>query len=317
MKSIEIVGVPSELGAGTRGASMGLDALRAAARENSKDIFHRFPIYEIKVNNELLDQPSDNRYGKYIDGILKVGNRVQKEIKQNLKEDQFSVVLSGDHSMSYATIAGIKARFPKKKLGIVWVDAHADLHSPYTTPSGNMHGMPLAMAAAEDNLDKKVNEPDSETAKKWKEIKNLGFAGPKYSYEDLVFVGVRSTEGPEEYLMEKHDILNIGVDELRYQGIEAAMSRIKERLKDCDIVYGSFDVDSLDPSLSRGTGTPVEHGITLREAIEVNKALVSWKKTQVWEMVEINPVLDDKNKMAKLGLEVLENVLEAVEKRKK
>jgi arginase len=317
MKSIEIVGVPSELGAGTRGASMGIDALRAAAREKSNDIFARYPIYEIKVNNDMLDQPSDNRYGKYIDGILKVGNRVQKEIRDNLKEDQFSVVLSGDHSMAYATIAGIKARFPKKRLGIVWVDAHADLHSPFTTPSGNMHGMPLAMAAGEDNFDRKVNEPDSKTASKWKEIKNLGFEGPKYKYEDLVFVGVRSTEAPEQHLIEKHNILNIPVDELRYQGVDAAFSRIKEKLKDCDIVYVSFDVDSMDPSFSRGTGTPVEHGITHEEAIAINKALVSWKKTQVWEMVEINPVLDEKNKMAKLGLEVLENVLKTVEKRKK
>lgn len=315
MKSIEFIEVPSELGAGTRGASLGVEALKVSARNKESNFFSKYTANRISHRNYDLDLPPINPNGKYIEGILEIGETLCNTVDQCLKKASFPVVLSGDHSMAFASIAGIKQNFPDKRLGIIWIDAHADLHSPYTSPSGNMHGMPLAMAAGEDNKDCGINEPIEDTVEKWNKVKNLGFSGPKYKYEDLVFIGVRSTEKPERYLMDKNSMLNISVEEMRDIGMDAAISKTKERLKNCDIIYISFDVDSMDPSLSRGTGTPVDNGISHEEAITLNSRLISWDKVVAWEMVEINPTLDELNKMADLALEILEKTVHSLENR--
>ncbi len=315
MKSIEFIEVPSELGAGTRGASLGVEALKVSARNRESNFFSKYKSHRIVHRNYDLDLPPINPNAKYIEGILETGDLQCNALSTCLKQSIFPVVLSGDHSMAYASIAGIKQSFPDKRLGIIWIDAHADLHSPYTSPSGNMHGMPLAMSASEDNLDCRINDPIEDTVSKWTQLKNMGFEGPKFNYEDLVFIGVRSTEKPERHLMEKNSMLNITVEELRQNGLDASITKTKERLKNCDIVYISFDVDSMDPSLSRGTGTPVENGISHEEAIVLNSRLISWDKVVAWEMVEINPTLDELNKMANLAFEVLEKTVHSLEKR--
>jgi arginase len=315
MKTIEIVEVPSELGAGTRGASLGIEALKVSARNRHSDLFSRYITHYIEHHNQNLDKPPLNPNAKYIEGILEVGENVCEVVKSSQKRNVFPIILSGDHSMSFSTISGIKAAFPEKKLGVVWIDAHADLHSPFTSPSGNMHGMPLAMVVSEDNIDCKLNQPIPDTLSKWDRIKNMGVPGKKIEYEDLVFIGLRSTEKPENHLIKKHSLMNISVEELRSEGLEMAISKTKNHLYRCDIVYVSFDVDSMDPTLSMGTGTPVPNGITLEEAMVLNEAFITWEKTVAWEMVEINPTLDEKNKMAELAFDILENNLRALEKR--
>lgn len=313
MNTITIIEVPSELGAGTRGAAMGIDAIKAAARSEYKFLFQNYRSTRIKSQNELLDKPSKNPHAKYINGISEVGQSLCGAVKDEIVKNSFPIILSGDHSMAHASIAGLKSSMPDKRIGIIWIDAHADLHSPYTSPSGNMHGMPLAIAAAEDNIECKINEPVEKTKKLWENLKNLGVEGAKYDYQDLVFLGVRSTEKPERHLMEKHNILNLTVEECRENGMDWAIEQTKQRLADCDFVYISFDVDSMDPSLSRGTGTPVPGGFMLDEVVKLNSELVQWSKTRAWEMVEVNPVLDEVNKMGKLALNVLENVLRKLE----
>lgn len=316
MKSIEFIEVPSELGAGTRGASLGVEALKVSARNKQSNLFANYKSTKLSHRNHDLDLPPHNPNGKYIEGILEVGEKHAQTVTKVIGDQNFPLILSGDHSMAYASIAGIKKAFPNKRLGIIWIDAHADLHSPYTSPSGNMHGMPLAMAAAEDNQDCRINNPKKDTIDKWNKIKNLGIEGPKYNYEDLVFIAVRSTEKPEQYLIDKNSMLNITVEELRETGLDAAIEKTKKRLNNCDIVYISFDVDSMDPSLSRGTGTPVDNGLSHEEAIELNSKLISWEKVAAWEMVEINPTLDELNKMANLAFEVFDKTVHELEKRK-
>lgn len=127
--------------------------------------------------------------------------RVSDEVSSTLAKGEFPIVLAGDHSTAAGTIAGIKAMYPKSKLGVIWIDAHADLHSPYTTPSGNMHGMPLAMALDEDNLEAKVNKLDQETINYWYQLKNVGKIAPKISYRDLVLISARDMERPEAALL--------------------------------------------------------------------------------------------------------------------
>ena len=145
MKNIKLIEVPSEIGAGTRGASLGIEAIKIAALDFMSSFFIHFPSEKIPVENKLLYEPIQSPYAKRINGLVSMYDKVSKAVTESLKQNFFPVVLSGDHSIAGATIAGIKMAKPQSKLGVIWIDAHADLHTPYTTPSGNMHGMPLAL----------------------------------------------------------------------------------------------------------------------------------------------------------------------------
>src|SRR5665647_44272 len=165
MKNIKLIEVPSEIGAGTRGASLGVDAIKIAALDFMSNFFVHFPSEKIQTENQLLFEPIHSPYAKRINGVLIVIDRVAKAVKDTIKNNFFPVVLSGDHSTSAGTIAGIKIAKPQSRLGIIWIDAHADLHTPYTTPSGNMHGMPIAASIGEDNEERKMHQPDPKTIK--------------------------------------------------------------------------------------------------------------------------------------------------------
>src|ERR1051325_11504734 len=171
MKNIKIIEVPSEIGAGTRGASLGIEAIKIADLDFMSNFFIHFPCEKVPVENKLLYEPIESPYAKRIKGIVAMYDKVAKAVSDCIKSGFFPVVLSGDHSISGAVIAGVKIAKPKSKLGVVWLDAHADLHTPFTTPSGNMHGMPLAVAIGEDNEDYKVHEVDEKTVKQWEQLK--------------------------------------------------------------------------------------------------------------------------------------------------
>jgi arginase len=315
MKKIKLIEVRSELGAGTRGASMGVDALRVACWDKNCDYFKRFNSVSVPdLNYTLFDKdlfPNAHR----IDSILTVQKNISNAVEQTLELDMFPLVLSGDHSNAHGTIAGIKAAYPGKTLGVIWVDAHADIHSPYTSPSGNVHGMPLAMALNLDNLDRQINDPEPETVFFWNSLKKLGFDGPKLKPEHLVYIVVRDTEEPEDYLIEKHGIKNFTYAELSQKGPEQVAAETLERLRDCDIIYVSFDVDSLDSKFSKGTGTPVEVGLTVEEAKVLNYHLLQDPRIVCYEMTEINPTLDTENTMAENAFDILETATDAILRR--
>jgi arginase len=231
--------------------------------------------------------------------------RVSDAVAKTMEAKEYPVVLAGDHSTAAGTIAGIKAANPKAKLGVIWIDAHADMHSPYTTPSGNMHGMPLAMVLDEDNIDSKVNKIDQETINYWYQLKNVGKIAPKINYRDLVLISARDMEKPEEYLLKKNKVKNFSTAELRKRGLERVVIEIFMYLEHCDLIYVSFDVDSMDPSMSRGTGTPVAQGLTEREAGNLMARLVAHQKVCCFEIVEVNPTLDKENQMAEHAFEIL------------
>ncbi|MFO7822549.1 MAG: arginase [Cyclobacterium sp.] len=307
MRDIKLVEVRSELAAGTRGASMGIDALKVASLDKKSDFFTQFDPVNVKDANDYLWRGNEHPYAKYIDGVYEVIHHVYATIRDLREKRKFPIVLAGDHSTAAGTIMGIKAAHPDRRLGVIWIDAHADLHSPYTSPSGNMHGMPLAMCLGIDNLEQKQNEPLPGTVAYWEKLKSLGGDQPKISPEDIVFIGVRSTEEPENYLIERYGITNISVAELRASGIELAASKALQILKNCEQIYISFDVDSLDTSISKGTGTPVPDGLTVSEAVQLNEELIKDKRVCAWEIVEVNPTLDTENAMAENAFEVLES----------
>ncbi|WP_449435998.1 arginase family protein [Pedobacter steynii] len=130
-----------------------MDAIKIAALDFGSRFFKKHKTVEVPNENHLLLETTGSPFAKRISGILTMVERVSDEVNSTLNKNEFPIVLAGDHSTAAGTIAGIKAAFPKAKLGVIWIDAHADIHSPYTTPSGNMHGMPLAMALDEDNTE--------------------------------------------------------------------------------------------------------------------------------------------------------------------
>lgn len=306
MRNIKLVEVRSEIAAGTRGASMGIDALKVASLDKQSAFFTHFDPINVPDANSFLWKGNKHPHAKYIDGVYQVLKNVYSTIESLRLEKKFPIVLAGDHSTAAGTIMGIKAADPDKRLGVIWIDAHADLHTPFTTPSGNMHGMPLAMTAHLDNLDCQINAPEAETINFWNKIKNIGGESPKIRPEDIVFISVRDTEKPEDFLIRKHGIKNFSTQEVRELGISQVAEQALEILKDCEQIYISFDVDSMDSSISVGTGTPVPNGLTVQEAIQLNVQLIRDKRVCCWEIVEVNPTLDTENTMAEAAFEVLE-----------
>lgn len=314
-KDLQIIGVTSELGAGTRGASLGLDAMQIASLQYDRSFFLRHAEHRLETVNHRLYEETDLAYAKRLDGIAEMYSRIENSVSSSLKLGQFPVVVAGDHSSAGGTIAGIKKAFPNKRLGVIWLDAHADLHSPYTSPSGNVHGMPLATAIHEDNLECQNNQPEQETIWHWNVMKG---SNQRVLPEDIHFIGVRSTETPEDVLMEKYEMPNYTVEEVRELGIPQMAENVLDYLKDCDILYLSFDVDSMDPEVSRGTGTPVPGGFTENEALKIIQALLKDPRFCCFEIVEINPLLDDKgNAMAEAAFRIFKPVYEQIEAQEK
>lgn len=305
MRNLKIIEVKSEIGAGTRGASLGIDAVKIAALDHGSRYFKQYKSVEVPNENHLLLESAGNAHAKRISGVLTMMERVSDEVARTLKNNEFPIVLSGDHSSAAGTIAGIKVAHPKLKLGVIWIDAHADLHSPYTTPSGNIHGMPIAISLAEDNIENKVNKPDQETLNYWYQLKNVGGISPKISPKDLVYINVRDTEKQEDYLIKKFGIKNFTTTEIRRKGVEKVAIESLALVDHCDVIYVSFDVDCMDASISKGTGTPVPNGITEREAGNLVARLMQSQKVCCFEMVEINPTLDKENLMAENAFEIL------------
>ncbi len=312
---IRIIEVKSEIGAGTRGSSLGIDALKIASLNKNSKLFTRYRSEQVQDENHLLYASTDTPHAKRIEGIAKIYERVSLAVSSQLKSGRFPLVLAADHASAGGTIAGIKRALPDKRLGVVWIDAHADLHSPYTTPSGNVHGMPLAVSLGIDNLECARNQPSSKAIAAWEKLKNIGLQAPKVLPEDVVFVALRDTEPEEEHIIAKHQIKNFSTEELKTKGAVKVCHEINQLLKKCDVIYISFDVDSMDSELvSQGTGTPVPNGLSPVQAQDLVAELLKNDKVCTFEIVEINPTLDNKgNAMAEAALSVLETACQTIE----
>lgn len=306
MRNIKLIEVKSEIGAGTRGASLGVDAIKIAALDYMSSFFVNFPSQIVETENRLLYEPIESPFAKRIKGINTMYERVSEAVASTIKSGVFPIVLAGDHSTAGGTIAGLKMAKPKQELGVIWVDAHADLHTPYTTPSGNMHGMPLATALAEDNIENQMHQPDEQTIKYWDSLKNLGKIHPKIKPENIVYIALRDYEKEEEAIIKQNNIKVITVAEIRKKGVMHAVRQTLLHLSNCDQIYLSFDVDSLDSAISRGTGTPVINGLKEREAEDLVATLMQNHKICCLEITEVNPTLDKENLMAEIAFNILQ-----------
>ncbi|MEN9640070.1 MAG: hypothetical protein RLZZ262_1939 [Bacteroidota bacterium] len=312
-KNIRLIEVASEVGAGTRGASLGVEAVKIAALDFRSTFFKKYKSIVIPHDNQALFNAGGSRYAKNIRSVLKMYERIGAAVRDSLRDLRFPIIISGDHSNAGGTLAGIKMAYPESRIGVIWIDAHADLHSPYTSPSGNMHGMPLATALGEDNIEEKVNDLDYETIELWEMLKNVGDFAPKIEYRDLIYITLRDFEEQEAALIKKNKVKVVTTNELRKTGVTKLSRELIKYLSHCDKLYISFDVDSMDPSISRGTGTPVKGGINEREAADLILELLQNERTCCLEFTEINPTLDSENVMAETVFEILQKVARQVE----
>jgi len=310
-KEIKIIEAASENGAGKRGASLGPKAVLLEAREQNSSIFNHRLWEEVPNGNQNISPKYNTPHARNIENLVLSLEEVAKKVEITLRDDYFPLVISGDHSNAIGTVSGIKNYFTDEKIGVIWVDAHLDLHSPYTTPSGNMHGMSLNALLDKDNLEFKRNQPAQLTEDLWEKIKRLGSHGicPKLQPDHIVFIGTRDFEKEEIALVEKYSMKVFDPDHVRDMGIELVIEETLKHLEHCDYLYVSFDVDSQDTTISEGTGTPVDGGLLYPEAETVFKTLFHHPKVVCFEISEINPLLDTENRMAKSVLKLLSKVI--------
>ena len=313
---IELIKNRSDIGAGTRGADMGIDAMEIAAINKGDDFFNRHLYVDVKTHNETIYNKFTSSFAKRIEHVYQQCERVCMAVSNADRQHNFPIVLSGDHSSALGTIAGIRHAHPDKTLGVIWLDAHADIHSPYTSPSGNVHGMPLAAALSKDNTENKVNEVEEDVKWYWEKMKSLGGISPMINPQHLVYLGLRDYETAEINLIQQLGITHHTVPSVRAIGIDTIVQQSVKQLRACDMLYISFDVDSMDcDAVSYGTGTPVPTGFYVDEIIQMFDAFISSNKIACIEFAEINPLLDNKgNHMAETAFQVLAHISRQMEK---
>lgn len=307
---IKLIKNRSDIGAGTRGSDMGIDAIEIAAINSGNDYFNKHAYEDVETHNETIYQKNTNNFAKRIEHVVQQCERVANAVSSNLLIGNMPIVLSGDHSSALGTISGIKAANPHTRIGVIWLDAHADIHSPFTSPSGNIHGMPLAAAMGLDNMQYQINQPDEATLLQWYKMKNIGIEGAKIFSCDLIYFGIRDYEEAEKKVIEDNQIKYYTVEELRYKGLTDCVNEAIQLLSACEILYISFDVDSMDcDQISYGTGTPVPSGFNPNEIVEIITQFQHTGKVKCIEFTEINPLLDNKgNKMAETAFMVLDQI---------
>jgi arginase len=294
---IRIQGVPLDLGQERRGVDMGPSAVRAAGLNAAlKAIGHRVEDsgnLHVKIPEE---QPFGDRHAKYLHEIAEVSQEVAHRVAQTLEDGLFPVSLGGDHSISIGTLSGVSKYHHDRKgsIGCLWIDAHADMNTPETSPSGNVHGMPFAALLGYG--------PDPLT-------QIFGYA-PKLRAKDCVLVGARDLDARERRLVKEAGLHVFTMRDIDEQGMRSVMERsIELAARSTAGFVVSFDMDVVDPDEAPGVGTPVAGGITFREAHLAMEIIADSGRMLSLEVVEVNPILDAHNRTAALAVGLITSAL--------
>ena len=228
-----------------------------------------------------------------------------KKVAHQLNLGHRCLLLTADHSNGIGGVSGLCSTVDANSVGVIWIDAHYDLHSPYTTPSGNSHGMAVNALIDDNNTEHAVQAVSPEEAQLWEAIKGIKGIGNAIPATNLVFLGVRDFEDAEDALVSKHRICSIHPTEIKEKGIEACLEKALQHLSHCQYLYVSFDVDSMDPTISTATGTPVDGGLTLDEAKTTIRTLMGDNRTRCLEITEYNPSLPQPEEMLEAVREIL------------
>jgi arginase len=292
-QKIRIIGVPMDLGASRRGVDMGPSALRVAGLQaRIKQLGHQVE----DIGNISVKQPEEMSYGekkaKYLAEIADACKDLAAIVEKTLDESMMPVVLCGDHSIAAGSLSGVAAHFKKKekKIGLIWLDAHGDINTPESSPSGNVHGMPLAAAMGYGAT----------------ELVELHGFRPKVEPQNISLVGIRDLDSQERKLAKKSGVHVFTMRDIDERGMREVMSdAMKYAMDDTDGISVSLDMDFVDPSDAPGVGTPVRGGVTYREAHLAMEMLADTEAMVSLEVVEINPVIDEHNRTALLGVELV------------
>jgi arginase len=292
-QKIRIIGVPMDLGASRRGVDMGPSALRVAGLQaRIKQLGHQVE----DIGNISVKQPEEMSYGekraKYLAEIADACKDLAAMVEKSLEETMLPVVLGGDHSIAAGTLSGVAAHFKKKekKIGLIWLDAHGDINTPESSPSGNVHGMPLAAAMGYGAM----------------ELVELQGFKPKVEPQNISLVGIRDLDSQEKKLAKKSGVHVFTMRDIDERGMREVMSdALKYAMDDTDGISVSLDMDFVDPSDAPGVGTPVRGGVTYREAHLAMEMIADTEAMVSLEVVEINPVIDEHNRTALLGVELV------------
>lgn len=289
-----------EYGAGKPGTSKGPQTLLDVCTNSPNHIMSETSVFSVPQEIDDKEKIPLPEYLKRAQPFIKHQKGYAQLVESCLNANKLPIILSGDHSNAIGSLAGFCRHFGCENTGVLWIDAHLDLHSPYTTPSGNIHGMALNASLNNDNIENRCNELDAETISLWDEIKSLknNENTQQLNPKNIVFIGIRSFEKPEIELAKSLGINIIFAEDVKKNGMKWAIEQAEEMLRNTEQLYVSFDVDSLDPSISKGTGTPVKGGLNIPEADELLSYLYLQEKVKAFEITEINPSLEDNNQMS-------------------
>lgn len=290
---IHIIGAPIDMGSGRRGVDMGPSAIRyAGLGERMSQL--GFTI--IDEGNVLVAQPEttpiDHPHLKYLEPILEASEKLAAIVERASGPDDLPLVIGGDHSIALGSITG--AAKARGSVGVIWIDAHPDFNTDQTTPSGNIHGMPLAALAGFGD----------------KRLVELGGFSPKISPAQIAIVGARDIDPGERDLLHKAQVHVFTMKDIDRLGLSGAISQALEiATTGTNGLHVSFDMDSLDPREAPGVGTPVRGGITYREAHLTMELIADSGKLTSLDVVEVNPILDQENRTANLAVELILSAL--------
>ncbi|AIE58687.1 arginase [Bacillus methanolicus] len=289
MKKISIIGMPMDLGQMRRGVDMGPSAMRyAGINERLRNLKYEIEdLGDIPIGRPEVVNRSDTNL-RNLELVAEKNEKLAAQVDEVVKSGAFPLVLGGDHSIAIGTLAGVAKHY--KNLGVIWYDAHGDLNTAETSPSGNIHGMPLAVSIG-------LGHPM---------LTEIGGYSPKVKPENIVIIGARSLDEGERALIKENGIKVFTMHEIDRLGMSKVMEETIKYLKDkTDGVHLSLDLDGLDPSDAPGVGTPVNGGISYRESHLAMEMLAEAQLITSAEFVEVNPILDDKNKTATVAVALM------------
>jgi len=284
---IDIIGVPIDLGADRRGVDMGPSAIRYAHLQPRLEELGYTVSDEGNVEVPIAEMCTvSNPKLKYIDCIIPMSRRVSGAVATSIQAGNFPLIIGGDHSLSIGSVRGA-AR--DRKLGVIWLDAHADFNTAETTPSGNIHGMSLAILCGLG---------DKSLVQLWDE------PTPVIDPRKVAIIGARDLDEGEKSNLREAGAMVLGMEQVDRYGMVACLEKAIERVsRDVDGIFLSLDLDALDPQHAPGVGTPVPAGLTQREAHLACEMIGETGKLLGMDVVEVNPILDVQNRTASLAVD--------------
>jgi len=297
VSKICILGAPMDFGAGRRGVDMGPSALRKAGLQGKLAGLG----YQIQdLGNVFVDQqesmPEGDSKAKFLESISQSCAVLAAQVEGVIERGSFPLVLGGDHSIATGTVAGVSSAYRRRgqKIGLLWIDAHTDMNTPATTPSGNVHGMPLACC---------IGHGPSELTR------ILDFA-PKVEARNVVLIGIRDVDREERDLVRASGVSVFTMRQIDEMGLHQVMDRALAIVHDgTNGFHLSLDMDSIDPVEAPGVGTPVQGGMTYREGHLAMEMICDHGSLVSMELVEVNPVLDTANRTAELGVQLVASAM--------